>query len=83
MPKSNRTKRKVKNRSKARRAQVKRKRARHNKTTQRGTGERERLHDTNVTQPSPIFHLAFWFDGLISRLSANPRNRCKCRSSSR
>jgi hypothetical protein len=36
MPKSNRTKRKVKNRSKARRAQVKRKRARHNKTTRRG-----------------------------------------------
>ncbi len=36
MPKSNRTKRKVKNRSKARRAQVKRKRARHKKTIRRG-----------------------------------------------
>jgi hypothetical protein len=36
MPKSNRTKRKVKNRSQARRAQVKRKRARHKKTIRRG-----------------------------------------------
>ena len=36
MPKSNRTKRKVKNRSKARRAQVQRKRARHKKTIRRG-----------------------------------------------